>query len=133
MDRVLLSTEEALGLLRAHLNCAVYAPNSVTRAHTTRALDLPEAHDGVVVAGSPVGTSEFAASFAQERTKGVAHLVNELAELPLRHQDRFVPLRKSMVPRLVQLVHTAPLGANGDQVDESVALTAVSIQVAAET
>jgi hypothetical protein len=38
-----------------------------------------------------------------------------------------------MVPRLVHLERTTPLGADGEQVGDSVALAAVSIQVAAET
>jgi hypothetical protein len=75
------------------------------------ALNCPEARDGVVVVGSAVGKATFVASFAKERTKAVEDLVDKLAELPLRHQDRFVLLGKSMVPWLVHLVRTAPLGA----------------------
>jgi hypothetical protein len=70
---------------------------------------LPEAHDGVVVAGSPVGTSDFVASFTQERTEAVADMVDQSVELPLEHQDRFALMRKSTVPQLVHLVRTTPL------------------------
>jgi hypothetical protein len=59
MDRVLRSSSEALGLSRARHKCAVYSPDPATRSRAARALDLPEARDGVVVAGSPVGTSSF--------------------------------------------------------------------------
>jgi hypothetical protein len=105
-----LSTAETLGLSRSRHTCVVYAPDFVTRTRVASALDLPENRNGVVVAGSPVGKSDFVASFVQERTEAVEDLVDKLADLPLRHQDRFALLRKSMVPRLVHLVRTAPLG-----------------------
>jgi hypothetical protein len=95
MDHVLLSTVEILGLLRARHKCAVYAPDFETRTHVASALDLPEARDAVVVAGSPLGKSDFVASFAQERTEAVEDLVDKFAELSLRRQDRILLLRES--------------------------------------
>jgi hypothetical protein len=92
----------------------------------------------MVVADLPVGKSDFVASFAQGSTEAVEDLVEKLAVLPLRDQERIALLRKSMVPWLVRLVRTAPLasapmGVDGDHMDESVALAAVCIQVVAET
>jgi hypothetical protein len=95
-------------------------------------LDLPEACDGVVVAGSPVGKSDFVASFAQESTEAVEDLVDKLAQPFPTPGPLFAPVRIHGVTAGISGAH-ASLGADGDQVDESVALASDSIQVAADT
>jgi hypothetical protein len=74
MDRLLICEAEAIGRSRARQKCAVCVPDSATRTRVASALDLPEDCDGVVVAGSPVGNSDFVDSFAQEHTEAVEDL-----------------------------------------------------------
>jgi Reverse transcriptase (RNA-dependent DNA polymerase) len=72
------------------------------------AADLGVAHspDGIVAAGTPIGTHAFEAQHAASRADAACKLVDALRALPLRVQSQFLLLRLSLAPRLAHLLRT---------------------------
>ena len=99
----------ARGLPSAGLR--LQAPKSVLYggAHAPTAalaqeLGVTHAPDGIVVAGTPVGSLDFVSRFVLKRAEDVVADVEEAMRLPLRTQSRWLLLRMSLSQRMAHLM-----------------------------
>jgi hypothetical protein len=76
--------------------------------------------DDIVVIGCKAGNSESMSCHSKGVAANVCVLLDFLKQYPLTLQDRFLVLRKSLLPRLVYLTRTGPVTSDGDIVDADV-------------
>jgi hypothetical protein len=76
-------------------------------------LGVLHARDGLVVAGTPIGTESFVCDFLSRKLQEVPHEIQRLVDLPqpLTLQDKWVILSRSLQLRLQHLSRTVPWGA----------------------
>jgi hypothetical protein len=95
--------------LKARLNkCGAYSPNAMASAEVANALGIAHHVDGLMVAGTPVGTDAFVAASAHKQADAVCKAMDDLMALPLPTQDQFIILRSSLQMRLAHLPRLAP-------------------------
>jgi hypothetical protein len=114
------SRKAPLGLSINPSKCAVCSPSPTAAAEVAKKLGLPHASEGIVVAGSPIGSRGFVEAFGKEAAAQVTGLVLKLMELPLELQLKHLLLRLSMVPRTTYLLRTGPINAVEGCMDDSV-------------
>ena len=126
-----LRAHSAVVGLRLRLDkCGVYSPDQQAAADTSAALAIPHCVDGLVIAGTPVGTDAFIKAHASERADAICNSIDVLLETPLSAQDKFIILRSSAQMRIAHLQRVAPWGIIGDEVhrvEDKVAKAAFSI------
>jgi hypothetical protein len=109
-----------LGLRINPSKCEVYSPTPPTAAEVAKKLGLPHAFEGIVAAGSLIGSRGLVEAFGKEAAAQVTGLVPKLMELPLELQHKHLLLRLSMVPRTTYLLRTGPLNPDEGCMDDSV-------------
>jgi hypothetical protein len=119
-DSELTRAAAAIGLTKAPRKCGVFGHTPSTALETAKLLGMLHREEGVLVAGCPIGTPAYVMSVSQCHAAKVRVLVIALRHLPLGHQDQFLLLRKSLVPRLVHVTRTGPVNPEGGDVDTAV-------------
>jgi hypothetical protein len=84
----LASRTAPFGLRIAPTKCAVYSPSPTTPAEVAKTLALPHAPEGIVVAGSQIGSRDFVEAFGRDKAAAVSRTVSKLMELPLELQNQ---------------------------------------------
>jgi hypothetical protein len=99
----LVTLAEPLGLQVQLAKCAVYFAD--TRAVTSVASQLCVRHapDGLLAAGTPVGTPAYQAAQADHCTDRACILMDDFHALPLADQDRWILLQGSLQRRVAHL------------------------------
>jgi hypothetical protein len=102
-----------LGLCLRLDKCAVYSPNAEAAAQLAAQIGMQHAKDGIVAAGSPIGTEDFVIRYVEKRTSAVRAAVARLRELQghLPAQDALLLLRCSLSGRLTFLQRVVPAAA----------------------
>ena len=102
-----------LGMRMRLDKCAAYSPNVGAAATVAHKLGMRHAEDGIVAAGSPVGSDSFVRAYVQRRVDIVRGVVKRLLELEghLTSQDAFLLLRNSISSRLTFLQRVVPAAA----------------------
>ena len=106
----------AVGLDMRLDKCAVYSSNLQAAADTAAALVVQHRTDGLMAAGSPIGTDDFVAAHANKKAETVCGIIDDLMGLPLPAQDQFILLKNSMQMRLAHLPRIAPWSLVGDAI-----------------
>jgi hypothetical protein len=119
-DSELTRAAPAIGLSKAPRKCGVFRHTPSTALETSQLLGMPHREEGVLVAGCPIGIPAYVTSVSQCQAAKVRVLVNALRHLPSRHQDQFLLLCKSLVPRLMHVTRTGPVNPEGGDVDTAV-------------
>jgi hypothetical protein len=96
---------------------AVYHPTATNAAALAQKPSLPHEAEGIVVAGSPIGSPSFVQTFSSKTARLVIRKVEKLMELPLELQHKHLLLRLSMVPRLTYPLRTGPLDPDAGSMD----------------
>jgi hypothetical protein len=123
----LASRTAPLGLRIAPTKCAVYSPSPTTPAEVAKTLALPHAPEGIVVAGSSIGSRDFVEAFGRDKAAAVSRTVSRLMELPLELQNQHLLLRLSMVPRTTYLLRAGPIDIGAGCMDRAVRDAALCI------
>ena len=112
---------QSIGLRLRLSKCAVYSPTPAVGAETARLIGIPHAEEGIVAAGSPVGSPAFVRQTVQTAADKVLADLDELAALQvsaaLPTQDAFYILRASLVHRLGYLTRVCPVLPSVGDVD----------------
>ena len=120
----------AIGLSVRLDKCGVFSRDAQAAEQTATALGIPHCVDGLVLAGTPVGTHAFVTAFAEKRADIICKAIDLMLEIPLPAQDQFLILRSSLQQRLVHLPRIAPwalVGAAVQRVERKTAQAAFSI------
>ena len=98
--------------LRVNLRkCKVYSANEDLAEETANRLGLgPDcvAASGLVIAGTPIGTDEFIAEYAEKRVGATSQAIADLQSLGLSAQEKFVILHQCLQHRDTHLMRTTP-------------------------
>jgi hypothetical protein len=105
-----------LGLCAQPVKCAVYSGDTAAAASVAAALGMHHATDCLLAAGTPVGTTAFAAASAATCADKACTLMDRMQALPLADQDRWLLLHGSLQRRVVHL----PRGSQWEQVDPGI-------------
>jgi hypothetical protein len=120
-DSELTRAAAAIGLSKALSKCGVLGHNPSMVHETALLHSMPHREEGVEVADCSISTPAYLTRVSQQRHASKVHfLVNALCHLPLGHQDQFLLLSKSLVPRLVHVTRTSPVNLEGGDVDAAV-------------
>jgi hypothetical protein len=106
--RLLVSTTAPIGLTPSLSKCAAYAQSAATGLAVASDLGIAHRPEGLVAAGTPLGSDAFVETDARSRAETVASLVTAIASLPLGKQDKFLLLRSSLQARLTHLTRITP-------------------------
>jgi hypothetical protein len=99
----LTSLAEPLGLRAQPAKSAVYSANAAAAASVATRLSVHLAPDGLLAAGTPVGTPAFQAANAVACASHAFSLMDEMQALPLADQDRWLLLHGSLQVRVAHL------------------------------
>lgn len=105
--RTLCELGTTIGLIAKLPKCGVYSRNTANAAEVAAALGIAHRLDGLLVAGTPVGTDAFITAHADSRAESVCAAIDTLMDLPLPAQDQFLILRSALQPRLDHLARTS--------------------------
>jgi hypothetical protein len=92
--------------------CAVYSEDTAAAASVATALSMHHAPDGLLAAGTPVGTAAFEAASASTCADRACSLMDRMQALHLADKDRWLLLHGSLQRRLAHL----PRGSHWAQV-----------------
>jgi hypothetical protein len=96
--------------------CAVYSVDAGAAAAVASQLGVRHAPDGLLAAGTPVGTPTFQADHADRCAAHTCHLMEDLKAIPLADQDRWLLLHGSLQRRVAHL----PRGCQWTHVEAAV-------------
>jgi hypothetical protein len=105
-----------LGLRAQPGKCAVYSEDTATAASVAAALGMHHAPEGLLAAGTPVGTTAIEAASAATCADKACTLMDRMQTLPLADQDRWLLLHSSLQ---LQVAHL-PRGIQWEQVGPAV-------------
>ena len=115
-DLVALSRD--IGLEAQPLKCTAYSPNCANGKQVADALGIQHSTDGIMVAGTPVGSAEFVKQHADtvaDKLTGkdvdgehVPGIIDTLLDLDLSSQEQFLLLRKSLQHRMTHVPRGVP-------------------------
>jgi hypothetical protein len=105
-----------LGLRAQPIKRAVYSEDAAAAASVAAALGMHHAPDGLLAAGSPVGTTAFEAASAATCADKACTLMDQMQALPLAEQDRWLLLHGSLQRRVAHL----PRGSQWEQIGPAV-------------
>ena len=89
----------------------VYSQDKEVAARVAAALSLPHRAEGIVAAGTPIGTDAFVAAHAEATCAAAREAMQTLHDLPpavLPLQDKLLLLRCSLQQRVLHLPRCAP-------------------------
>ena len=112
----LRAMSNAIGLEVRLDKCGAYSANTDAAASTAAALGISHKMDGLVAAGSPIGTDAFLAAYANERANDVCKSIDDMLDTPLPTQDKYIILRSSAQMRLAHLPRVAGWNHIGEAV-----------------
>jgi hypothetical protein len=112
----LVALTAPLGLFAQPSKSAVYSPDAAAAATVAHRTGIRHAPDGLLAAGTPVGTPAFQAAHADGRASHACRLMDELMALPLGDQDRWLVLSGSLQKRVAHL----PRGCRWEHVGPAV-------------
>jgi hypothetical protein len=101
--RLLVTATAPIGLTPSLSKCAANAQSAATGLAVASALGIAHRPEGLVAAGTTLGSDAFVETDARSRAETVAGLVTALASFPLGRQDKFLLLRSSLQVRLTHL------------------------------
>jgi hypothetical protein len=96
--------------------CAVYSTDGAATASVASHLGVHHAPDGLLAAGTPVGTPAFQTTHANSCAAHACYLMEELLALPLGDQDLWLILQGSLQKRVAHL----PKGCRWEHVGPAV-------------
>jgi hypothetical protein len=105
-----------LGLHAQQTRGAVYSADDAAAAHIARHLKVRHAREGLLAAGTPVGTPAFQVARADICADHACQLLDKLQVLPLADQDRWLLLHGSLQRRVAHL----PRGNQWQRVGQAV-------------
>ena len=105
-----------LGLLAQPSKSAVYSEDAAAAASFANLLGVRHAPDGLLAAGTPVGTPGFQSTHADGCATHACQLMGELLQVPLGDQDRWLLLHGSLQKRVAHL----PRGSRWEHVGPAV-------------
>jgi hypothetical protein len=95
--------------LHAQLNkCKVYSEDAAAASAVADHLELQHAPEGLLAAGTPIGTPAFESARADACAHHTCQLMEELQALPLAAQDRWLLLHGSLQRRVAHLPRGCP-------------------------
>jgi Reverse transcriptase (RNA-dependent DNA polymerase) len=106
----------AVGLEARVDKCAAYSTNPFAAAEVAAALGIQHCTDGLMAAGTPIGTDEFITAHADSKAAEVCDLIDDMMDLPLPSQDQFILLKSSLQMKLAHLPRIAPWNLIGDAI-----------------
>lgn len=106
----------AIGLEVRLNKCGVYSRNAAAAIEAANILEVPHRAEGLLVAGTPVGTDEYITSHADSKSDDVAKFIDGLQDIPLPLQDKFIIMRASTQMRLAHLPRVAPWNLVGEAI-----------------
>jgi Reverse transcriptase (RNA-dependent DNA polymerase) len=106
--RALLDAVHVVGLDVVLPKCGAYSADQAAAAAVAASLGIAHCTDGLIVAGTPIGSDAFVAAHAAARADHVCQLVDDLAALPVTAQAHFCLLRSSLAARMTHLPRTVP-------------------------
>jgi hypothetical protein len=92
-----------LGLRSQPAKCAVHSVDPAAAAAVASQLGVRHAPEGILAAGTPLGAPAFQTAQADTRATRACSLMEELMELPLGAQDRWLLLHGSLQKRVAHL------------------------------
>jgi hypothetical protein len=98
----------SIGLEARPNKCGAYSPDALASAEVATTLGIAHHVDGLVAAGTPIGTDAFVAASAQKQADAVCKAMDDLMALPLPTQDQFIILRSSLQTRIAHFPRLAP-------------------------
>lgn len=102
------SLTEPLGLEMVATKCGAHCASTSKAEEVQRATGITVKADGIVFAGTPIGSDNFTAAFADSAAEKVCEGIDTLVGLPLPRQDMYALLRLSFQQRLAHLTRTLP-------------------------
>jgi hypothetical protein len=105
-----------LGLQSQPAKCAVHSGDHAAAAAVAGQLGVMHALEGLLAAGTPVGTPSFQTANAESCATRACHLMDELLALSLGDQDRWLALHSSLQKRVAHL----PRGCTWEHVGPAV-------------
>jgi hypothetical protein len=106
--RLLVTATAPSGFTPSLPKCVAFAQPAATGLAVAFALCIARRPEGLVAAGTPLGSDAFVEADARFRAETVANLVTALASLALGRQDKFLLLRSSLQARLTHLTRITP-------------------------
>jgi hypothetical protein len=88
-----------LGLRAQPVKCAVYFEDTAAAASVAPALGMHHAPEGLLAAGTPVGSTAFEAASAATCADKACTLMDRMQALPLADQDQWLLLHGSLQRR----------------------------------
>ena len=110
-----------IGLNVSPGKCGAYSRDVQAAADTAAALGINHSVDGLVVAGTPVGTDAFVAAYASKTIDAACEAIDMLSELSgagLSAQDHFLVLKSSLQMRGAHLPRVIPCAQAQPAVDK---------------
>jgi hypothetical protein len=101
--RTLCDELESVSLRVAKHKCGAYSEDATAAAAVAASLDMRVLPDGLVAAGTPVGSATFVEEHAAKQGARVCKLMDTLEGLPLRRQAQLLLLRGSLQQRMDHL------------------------------
>lgn len=127
-----------IGLAAHPAKSRVYSANQEGAAYVAEQLGVEHCPDGLVLAGTPLGTDSFKAAYARKATDAACDAIDKLSELRsagLSAQDHFQVLKSSLqmrgahLPRCIPAAQSQPAVA---QLERKVAQAAAEIMLLPE-
>jgi hypothetical protein len=97
-----------LGLHAQLTKCKVYSEDAAAASAVADHLELQHAPEGLLAAGTPIGTPAFQSARADACADHTCQLMEELQALPLAAQDRWLLLHGSLQRRVAYLPRGCP-------------------------
>jgi hypothetical protein len=107
---------EGIGLHANLTKCVAYSPNARAAAAVAAALGIRHCVDGMVVAGTPIGTDAFVKAHVAAKADAVSKSVDAVMETTLPAQDKLTLLRASTQHRTTHLMRVVRWELVGDAI-----------------
>jgi hypothetical protein len=114
--RALRDQCEGIGLHANLAKCGAYSRNVQAAADVAAALGIRHCVDGMMVAGTPIGTDEFVKAHVNAKAEAVSKSIDAVMETPLSAQDKLMLLRASTQHRTTHLMRVVRWELSGDAI-----------------
>jgi hypothetical protein len=114
--RALATLCEDIGLKANLAKCAAYSRDVQAAAAVAAELGIKHCVDGMVVAGTPIGTDAFVRAHVNAKADAVCASIDAVMEAPLAAQDKFMLLRASTQHRTAHLTRVVQWELAGDAI-----------------
>ena len=114
--RALRAKCEEIGLTANLAKCGAYSRDAQAAARVAAELGIRHCVDGIVVAGTPIGTDEFVKAYVEAKADAACKSVDAVMDTPLPAQDKFMLLRASTQHRTAHLMRVVKWDLTGDAI-----------------